>query len=160
MSDSLQDSNFEQAVTYKAGSVIFAQGEPSNYLFLVDRGEVKLIKEDGHRFMLLSIIKEKSFLGELSMFSDDLRSASAIAVNDTTVYMIKKSEISKVLKDCSNWVSDIMVTLCDRMRSTIDILSEHRIVDDNLGFGGELLPEEESSFRKSLDDYKQRRGLK
>jgi CRP-like cAMP-binding protein len=158
MGDS-QASNFDNAVTYKEGAVIFAQGEPSNFLYLIDSGEVKLVKDDGHRLMLLSVIGEKSFLGELSMFSDELRSASAIAVKDTTVYMIKKSDISKVLKDCSNWVSDIMVTLCDRMRSTIDILSEHRISDETLGLGGELQAEERAVFKKSLDEYKQRRGL-
>lgn len=153
-------ASFDKPVDYKEGTVIFAEGEPSSYLYIVVSGEIRIFKEDKDRLIPISIARNKDFIGELSIFSDEPRSVSAIATTSTSVIMLKKSDIRKVIKDCPDWVSNIMVTLSDRLRGSIDMLREHRIVDDITDGGEELDSQAEKKFHKSIEDYRKRRGLK
>lgn len=152
-------SNFDEPVKYAKGHVIFAEGEPSSYLYIVISGEVRIFKEDKNRVIPISVVREKDFIGELSMFSDEKRSASAVATKDTQLMLIKKSDIRKVLKMCPDWVTEIMNTLSERLRGTIDILREHRIEDDLSEAGKPLTVEESNQIAKAIKDYKTRRGL-
>ena len=153
-------ASFDKPVEYKEGTVIFAEGEPSSFLYIVATGQIRIFKEDKDRLIPISICRDKDFIGELSIFSDEPRSVSAIATEATTVIMIKKSDIKKVVEDCPDWVSNIMITLSDRLRGSIDMLREHHIVDDITDHGGELEAKDEKHFHKLIDDYRKRRGLK
>ncbi len=153
-------ASFDKPVDYKEGTVIFAEGEPSSFLYIVASGEIRIFKEDKDRLIPISVARSKDFIGELSIFSDEPRSVSAIATSETTVIMVKKSDIRKVIKECPDWVSNIMITLSDRLRGSIDMLREHRIVDDITDPGGDVDAKTEKEFKKSIDEYRKRRGLK
>ncbi|MFT6068906.1 MAG: CRP-like cAMP-binding protein [Bacteriovoracaceae bacterium] len=153
-------ASFDKPVDYKEGTVIFSEGEPSSYMYIVVSGEIRIFKEDKDRLIPISIAKSKDFIGELSIFNDEPRSVSAIAVASSTVIVLKKSDIRKVIKECPDWVSNIMVTLSDRLRGSIDMLREHRIVDDITNAGDELDSQAEKKFHKLIQDYRKRRGLK
>ena len=124
------NDNFEDPIQYKRGQVIFAQGEASSYLYIVASGEVGIFLEDNEKLTLLNTVGAKDFIGELTMFSDDKRNATAIALEESKLVIIQKAEIRKVLKMCPEWVSNIMLTLTDRLRNSVDILREHRVVDE------------------------------
>jgi CRP-like cAMP-binding protein len=159
MSDA-QESNFDKPVAYKKGQVIFVTGEPSSYLYLVKSGEITIFLEDRDRLMPISIIEAEEFLGELAMFNDDVRTACAVATKHSEVYIVKKSEIKNVLRHCPEWVSQIMATLSERLVHSIDVLREHRIMDERLQKRAELNPNELGQMRKSIEEFRTRRGLK
>jgi hypothetical protein len=73
--------------------------------------------------------------------------------------MIKKSDIRKVIKSCPDWVNDIMQTLTDRLRGGIEILREHRIIDDIFEVGNDLSTEDEKTLQNEIQKYRDRRGL-
>jgi CRP/FNR family cyclic AMP-dependent transcriptional regulator len=159
MSDS-QGSNFDDVITMKKGHVLFVEGEPSNFLYIVVSGEIRVVKENGKRLVPISIVRERDFIGELSMFSDEPRAACAIATQHSEVLMIKKSDIRKVIKSCPDWVNDIMQTLTDRLRGGIEILREHRIIDDIFEVGNDLSAEDEKTLQNEIQKYRDRRGLR
>jgi CRP/FNR family cyclic AMP-dependent transcriptional regulator len=152
-------SEFDKPVFYEKGSVIFVEGEPSLYLYIVLDGEVRVFKESKDRLLALSVIGEKDFLGELAMFDDSLRSATAVATKDTHLLIIKKSDISHVLKNCPEWITNIMITLSDRLKHSNEMLREHRIVDESLEMHSELRPEEEGMIRDAISEFRERKGL-
>lgn len=153
-------SNFDKPVAFKKGQVIFAEGEASSYLYIVISGEVRIFKETKGKLMPITVVGPKDFIGELSMFNDEPRSATAIATKDSQLMLIKKSDIRKVLRSCPEWVSNIMITICDRLRSTVEVLREHKIVDD-LGNGNNepLSPQDLKEFQNGVASYRSRRGL-
>ncbi|MDC1175294.1 cyclic nucleotide-binding domain-containing protein [Bacteriovoracaceae bacterium] len=159
LSDNLPD-NFAEPISFKKRKVIFAEGEKSAYLYIVVKGEVMIFKDENNRILPITVVGEKDFIGELSMFSDEKRSASAIASEDSQLMMIKKNDIRLVLKECPEWVTSIMNTISDRLRSTVDLLREHRITDDLNTNTKNLTAEETNQFLSSLKDYKSRRGIK
>ena len=150
---------FEDAVHLKKGQILFAEGESSAYLYIIVKGKIRVVKESESRLIPISIIGNKSFIGELSMFSDEPRSATAVAEENSDVLMIKKSEIRKVIKSCPSWVSDIMKTLSERLRSGIDIMREHKIEDDEFKIGDELTTEHANEIIENIKAYRERRGL-
>lgn len=153
-------SQFDKPISYKKGQVIFAEGEASSYLYIVVSGEIRIFKEDKSRLIPISLIGPKDFIGELSMFSDDPRSATAIATKDSQLMIIKKSDIKRVLRDCPEWVSNIMITISDRLRSTVEVLREHRIIDDlHPGNSEPISDADMANFQGAVEAYRSRRGL-
>ena len=149
-----EQNQLTKKVTYEAGQVIFAEGEPSLHLCIIKYGEIGIFKEKNGMVILVSVISSKDFIGELSIFDEGTRSASAVALSQSEVHLINKSSIQEVLKSCPDWVSNIMTTISDRLRSTTTLLREHRIADDIHETGINLTTEKLSSYWKSIKEYK------
>lgn len=158
MDDTLLESS-NDVIQFNKGAVIFTEGEPSTYLYIIKSGEVRIVKKDKDRLTPITILKERDFLGELSMFSNNPRNATAIATSDTELIMVKKSDIKKVLNKCPDWVSDIMQTISSRLRDSDELLREHKIIDDKYESQNVLSPEEEVICKKAIDDYCKRMGI-
>lgn len=159
MSDDAK-SNFDKPIVYKKGQVIFAEGEPANYVYLVNYGQVTIFKEDNQRLLPIAEVRDKDFLGETSLFIDEVRTATAVATEVTEVLIIKKSEVKNVLRHCPEWVSDIMSTLSERLNHCNEILREHRILTEEMQNKSEMNPQEMGKIRQAIEDYRSRRGLK
>src|SRR5215510_563821 len=66
---------------FKAGDVIFRQGDPAHELFIVQSGEVEI--RLGNR--VLETLPQYSIFGEMALIDSAPRSAMAVAVTDTTL---------------------------------------------------------------------------
>lgn len=151
----------EERVVFEDGQVIFAEGDKGDCIYIIDQGEVLLLKEEGSRMAPVTIIGHGDFLGELSAFgSSPIRNASAISIDQTFAYVIKNDDIHTVLKKCPAWVRDIMQTLSDRLRASTDVMTEHRIVDERLESFTGLNPEKLLMYRDKIDIYRKNKGRK
>jgi CRP/FNR family transcriptional regulator, cyclic AMP receptor protein len=155
-----QKGHFDKPVVYKKGQVIFAEGEPANFVYIIKRGLVTIFKEDGQRLLPIGQVQDQEFLGETSMFIDEVRTASAVASEQTEAFVIKKSEVKAVLKNCPDWVSEIMATLAERLSHSNEILREHRIISEDLEKMAATQPQELGKIRQAIEDYRSRRGIK
>src|SRR5207302_8249278 len=70
--------------SYPKNSVILFEDDPGDALFVVATGQVKvvLIGEDG-REVILSVMGEGEFFGEMALIDDEPRSAHVIAMEDS-----------------------------------------------------------------------------
>lgn len=158
--ESGEEDSFNEPVHLKKGQVLFAQGEGSSYLYIVVKGEIGIFLEENEKLIFLNTVGDKDFIGELSMFSNDTRNATAIALNDSSLMVIKKTDIQKVLKTCPDWITNIMLTLTDRLRNTVDVLREHRVVDEIHHASTKMISSEEmTGFHTIVNEYKERRGI-
>lgn len=157
MSDFLNKEG-PRPVKFKKGQVLYTEGEPSNYVYLIKSGIVKLIKEDGGRLIAIARLKEKEFIGLESFFADAGRKESAVAVEETQAFMIKRSDLKTSMKSCPDWMNDLMKIMGERLENTMDILRAHQISDDldeGYGFG----PDEEVKIKKSIEEYKKKKSI-
>ena len=67
--------------SFKAGDVIFRQGDPAEELFIVKSGKVEI--RLGNR--LLDTLPELSIFGEMALIDKSPRSATAVAATDATL---------------------------------------------------------------------------
>jgi CRP/FNR family cyclic AMP-dependent transcriptional regulator len=73
---------------YRRGTYLFYQGDPSDHVFFLWQGriEVSSISVTGHR-QLLTTLERPQFFGELGVLSEQRRSATALALEECTVWL-------------------------------------------------------------------------
>jgi CRP-like cAMP-binding protein len=95
---------------FPAKSVIFAQGDPADAVFYIQKGRVKLtvVSKQGKEATVALLAKD-DFLGEESITSDQpLRITSAIAITNCSVLRIQKKVMLDVLHTEHSF-SDLLV---------------------------------------------------
>ena len=85
---------------YKKGQTVFVQGNHPFGLYCIRTGNIKVTKTgpDGKE-SIVRICSGGDVLGQRSLFTDDFYSATATAVEDTTVCFFDKKVILDVMKD-------------------------------------------------------------
>lgn len=84
---------------YRPGHKIFSQGDPSNAVFYIQKGRVKLtiISKQGKE-AVIAILGAGDFLGEACLTGQILRVASVTAIVPCAMLRIEKGEMLRVLQ--------------------------------------------------------------
>jgi CRP/FNR family cyclic AMP-dependent transcriptional regulator len=85
-------------VLFPKAQTIFAQGDPSDAVFHIQKGKVKLtvVSNDGKE-ATIGILSEGDFFGEGCLTAQSQRMGSATALTDAAVLRIEKSAMMRVL---------------------------------------------------------------
>ena len=70
-------------INLKSGEYLFREGESANYAYVVDEGEVEIVKASANGNIILALIPKGAIIGEMALIDGLPRSASAIAKSDT-----------------------------------------------------------------------------
>ncbi len=85
---------------YRKGEIIFKEGEKPPGLVSLATGKVKIFKEGvGGREQILRMAKPAGLLGFRALFAGGAYSASALAIEDSTICIIEKDAFFKLVKD-------------------------------------------------------------
>ena len=80
-----------QIVSFRKKQIIFAQGDATDAVFVVQKGKVRLsAKSKGGKEATLAILSDKDFVGEDCLADQPLRVASASAMTDCDLLRIEK----------------------------------------------------------------------
>ncbi len=84
-------SDISTEIHIPSGKVIFDEGDPCDYLYVIVDGEVEITKDMGHdgEQILVTLTPPASF-GEIALFGDEGRSAGARTGKDITLLGIEK----------------------------------------------------------------------
>ncbi len=118
-------SRFAYEKKVKKGNVIFSQGEQGSTLYLIIKGRVKvvLIGESGKE-LVLAILKKGDFLGEMSIIEDEVRSATAIALEPTVFLTIDKENFINFLIKDPRAMLGVLKELSKRLRNADEKIGE------------------------------------
>jgi K+-sensing histidine kinase KdpD len=112
---------------FEDGDIIFEDDSEGNCVFLVLSGSVKIAKHlrTGEE-IVLGILHEHDFFGELDLIDQRRRSAQATAVGECTLGKLAKREFDYLLKSSSTFVLNLlhMVTLRLRTNNLIYVLDQ------------------------------------
>lgn len=97
-----------------AGQVIFHEGEQGDFTIRIKTGKVEISKDNQGSKTVLAELGPGDLLGELAVFSDIPRTATATALEDTTVYLMRSAEVNAELDKLSPWVSQMVRALSNR----------------------------------------------
>ena len=94
--------------SYVAGQTIFKKGEAGGEMHVVLEGRVEtfIVDDEGHRLVLAEVEKGEIF-GELSLFDNEARSASAVAVEPTHTAIVDRGDLEHLFarKPTPPWTS-------------------------------------------------------
>lgn len=82
---------------YPAGELIYAEGTPGDAMYLVEAGQVKLVSDAATEAELLERIHAGESFGEMALLTGRTRAEAAKAVEDTTLWVLYKSEYDDLI---------------------------------------------------------------
>jgi serine/threonine-protein kinase len=100
--------------SYHPGEIIFKEGDDGEYAFTVLSGKVEISKKSDARDVVLAQLGKGETVGELSIISKIPRTATARAVEATTIRVMGRPEVEAELEKLSPWVGDMIAALCRR----------------------------------------------
>ena len=78
-------------MSFQRKNSIFAQGEPSDGLFFIQKGKVRLsVVSEGGKEATLGILGETDFFGEGGLAGQPLRMSSATAITDCVLLHVER----------------------------------------------------------------------
>jgi EAL domain-containing protein (putative c-di-GMP-specific phosphodiesterase class I) len=81
--------------TLQAGEYVFREGEPGDFAYIIEQGQVEISTDiDGQRFVL-TILEPGTMFGELALVDGRARSASAIARRQTLLTLVTKRQVEE-----------------------------------------------------------------
>ncbi len=101
---------------YEAGTILSREGEVSDHLYIVKSGSVDIVKETGGRRRTLGRLRTGETYGEVGMFSQAQRSASAVAQESCRVYEIQRSALKKLLMRMPEIAYSFLEIFSDKLR--------------------------------------------
>jgi CRP/FNR family cyclic AMP-dependent transcriptional regulator len=104
--------------TYTKHDFIVREGDPGSTFFFLVSGSVSVcrIMPDG-REMILAILKEGDFFGEMAMFDSSLRSASIKTLTDVEVGAIRYTDFLVLLDENPRIGRSLAIALSERLRA-------------------------------------------
>lgn len=97
-----------------AGTVIFEAGSTGEEMFGVIEGKVELRLPDGQTFE----IGPDATFGEMALVDASPRSATAVAVDDTTLAVIDKRRFLFLVHETPTFALQVMSSLAERLRNS------------------------------------------
>lgn len=103
---------------YKAGDVIFREGDPAEELFVVKTGSVEI--RLGNR--VLDTLRERSIFGEMALIDHGPRSATAVAATDATLVPVGEKQFLFLVSRTPYFALNVMRVLVQRLRSSNTVI--------------------------------------
>ena len=98
---------------FKAGDVIFRQGDPAQELFIVQSGEVEI--RLGNR--VLETLPQYSIFGEMALIDTAPRSATAIAASDAKLVPVSEKQFLFLISNTPYFALNVMRVMARRLRA-------------------------------------------
>ncbi len=110
---------------FKAGEAIMHMGDHGTSMFIVAEGQVNIfLPGEASRRVSLKDVAQGEYLGELALFDDKPRSASALATTDALLLELDRATLSRYLVARPQAAMILLRTLAGRLRATNEMLSQ------------------------------------
>jgi CRP/FNR family cyclic AMP-dependent transcriptional regulator len=108
-------STAQSALAYRKKETVFAQGDPADAVFYIDRGQIKLtVVSDRGKSAVVAILGRGDFFGEGCLAGQPLRMATASAMTEGVVVRIQREAMIGLLHERSTFSERFMAHLLAR----------------------------------------------
>jgi CRP-like cAMP-binding protein len=113
-----QISKIGSRKTFKKESVVLFEHETGSALFVIVEGKVKIsrVSDDG-REVILTILNESDFFGEMAIIDGLSRSANVTAMEDSELFIIQRNDFIGLLQTHPEISISLLKELTQRMRT-------------------------------------------
>ncbi len=102
---------------YRSGQIIIQEADRGSELFFIVSGSVKIYTEDFEgREMILTIGYPNDFFGEMALFTNDTRSASVCALEQTAAISMERDDLLALLKKTPAIALKMLSVMGNRIR--------------------------------------------
>lgn len=107
------------SVSFKKREILYQAGDQSDSLYIVNKGKVKNYRlTDSGKEQLVRILNPGDFTGEYALFNDSIHESYAEAILDTSVCMIKRSDLQTLLTKYPSISMNILKAFSNRLEQS------------------------------------------
>lgn len=105
--------------SYKKNSVVLSEEESGSALFVIAEGKVKVSRSSNdEKEVILGILNESDFFGEMSLLDGMARSATVTAIEDSKLFVIQRTEFLDLLMKYPEISIALLTELTKRFRAS------------------------------------------
>jgi CRP/FNR family cyclic AMP-dependent transcriptional regulator len=125
-----QFAELSREKTFPKGSVILFENDPGDSLYVIRSGRCKvvLIGEDG-REVILGVLGESDHFGELSLIDELPRSAHVIAMDDSTLIVLRREDFRRRIEASPAVAWALLVEMSRRLRRADEMIGGLVLLD-------------------------------
>lgn len=110
-------------VSLKQGEALFRKGDDGREMYIIEEGAVKIVLPSSvGEEIILSVLREPSFFGTMSMFDGQSRSADAVALTACRLLVLERDAFIHILQEDEHALRTILCDLSSMIRKTDDLL--------------------------------------
>jgi ATP/ADP translocase/HEAT repeat protein len=115
-----------QEAAYPKDALISAQGEISDILYIVKKGSLRVVKSEGDLSTVLRKVNSGDTYGEIGLFTQTPRTASAYADEQCELLIIRRGIFKKLLLEIPDIAVSLLEVLCERLKKRGDTVLDLR----------------------------------
>jgi serine/threonine-protein kinase len=102
--------------TFKRGAVIMREGEPGKSAYIIVSGRAEVRKQMGGQMQVLKTLGAGEVFGEMAVLTEGPRTATVVAIEDTTVLVVTADVLQQELVLMKPWLARLVQALAERLR--------------------------------------------
>lgn len=108
-----------------AREVLFLKGDPSNGLYAIRRGLIRIgTTDDLGQQLTMNVLGGGDVFGEIALLDGRFRTADAVALEDTDIFFLPRRDFLHLLSSEPAIALHVIELLCGRLRDAIDRMEE------------------------------------
>ena len=106
--------------SFDDGVRLFSQGDSSDAFYIIQQGQVRVLREEGEKELELALLSAGDFFGEMGVIDNAPRSASCITKGDTTLLLIERDEFLRMMATNPSISRQVMAAVIKRSQVALD----------------------------------------
>jgi CRP-like cAMP-binding protein len=107
---------------FGAGDMIFSEGDSGAEMYIIQEGQVEIVKDFSGNLTRIAVLEEGDFFGEMSILEDIPRSAGARALNKTVLLRMDRQTFDQMTRHNPEIPIRMLRKLCRRLREADPLL--------------------------------------
>jgi len=105
---------------FEAGEHIIHEGDPASQVYIIERGRCRAYRREGNGTVDLAVLGPGDVFGEAAILGNVPRTASVIAEERTSLYVVSRQVMETELSDIKPWLARLVRALAERFRDERD----------------------------------------
>ncbi len=101
---------------YNGGDIIVNQGEVGDCMFVIQEGEVEVVRVENGNIIRLAVLGRGDFFGEMSVFEKETRSATVRAMGKVRVITVDQKTFMRRIHEDPSLAFRIFQTMAARIK--------------------------------------------
>jgi len=118
---------------YGDGEVIIRQGEVGDRMFVIQSGQVEVVRTDGATDVRLAIQGEGEFFGEMALVQHEVRSATVRALGEARILTIDQRTFERRVREDASLAYRILQKMSARLRELNEAVTGRVVGDSSPG---------------------------
>lgn len=117
--------------TFPAGTVLFHEGDQGREMFVIQSGKIKISKKVRNEEQTLAVMGPGEFFGEMAIFNNKPRSATATVLEDCKVLVVDPKTLEAMIKGNTEIAVRMIKKLAARLQEADDQIESLMLKDTN-----------------------------